>query len=258
MDSGRIDYYQILGVPRGSTTSEIKSRYQELAKKYHPDSGGDNSLMVLINRAYRVLSDPQLRFKYNQLLDKKTLATTSVTPPSPAPPPHFEQVIHNPVQPDPAKRRRHSWTSTLTVTTVVVLAILYLGTNHKPPTTTSTPASNTVVTSPSTSVSSDNSAASNFDSLPDTTLSTPTTSAPVSSYTPPTTTYTPAPVSSPTNCSSSSIGSYDYTNCYGPGGSTNCSTSNIGSYGYTNCYGAGGSSSCTSSTIGSYKYTNCY
>ena len=31
-------YYDVLGVDAGATTEEIKSKYYELAKKYHPDS----------------------------------------------------------------------------------------------------------------------------------------------------------------------------------------------------------------------------
>lgn len=30
------DYYQILGVPRGADTKELKKAYRQLARTYHP------------------------------------------------------------------------------------------------------------------------------------------------------------------------------------------------------------------------------
>jgi curved DNA-binding protein CbpA len=53
------DPYQILGISRNATDDEVKNAYRNLAKKYHPDSYGDNPLADLaeekmqeINEAY--------------------------------------------------------------------------------------------------------------------------------------------------------------------------------------------------------------
>lgn len=60
-----IDYYKILGVPNDATTSQIRSRYKDLALKLHPDHEGDVNLMALINEAYATLSDVQKRAAYD-------------------------------------------------------------------------------------------------------------------------------------------------------------------------------------------------
>ncbi len=60
------DYYKTLGVPRSATASEIKKAYRKLARKHHPDAGGDETKFKEINEAYEVLSDDKKRKMYDQ------------------------------------------------------------------------------------------------------------------------------------------------------------------------------------------------
>ncbi len=45
----------VLGLPPDATRQQIKRRYRELAKKYHPDRGGDQNEMRRIIAAYQLL-----------------------------------------------------------------------------------------------------------------------------------------------------------------------------------------------------------
>lgn len=60
------DYYKTLGVPRTASTEEIKKAFRRLARKHHPDAGGDEAKFKEINEAYEVLSDDKKRKLYDQ------------------------------------------------------------------------------------------------------------------------------------------------------------------------------------------------
>jgi curved DNA-binding protein len=63
----RMNYYNILGVTPSSTKEEIKKRYRLLAKKNHPDVGGDVDTFRSIQEAYENLyGDDKNTQTYNQ------------------------------------------------------------------------------------------------------------------------------------------------------------------------------------------------
>ena len=64
------DYYEVLGVSKNATESEIKAAYRKLAIKYHPDRNPDNAeaeeKFKEAAEAYDVLHDSQKRQQYDQ------------------------------------------------------------------------------------------------------------------------------------------------------------------------------------------------
>lgn len=68
MSAARESHYQILGLTETATQDDIKRRYRELARRYHPDvspSPDAASKFKAINEAHRVLSDAERRRDYD-------------------------------------------------------------------------------------------------------------------------------------------------------------------------------------------------
>lgn len=59
------DYYSILGVSKDASDGDIKKKYRQLAREYHPDKGGDKEKFQQIQEAYETLSDEQKRRAYD-------------------------------------------------------------------------------------------------------------------------------------------------------------------------------------------------
>jgi curved DNA-binding protein CbpA len=65
------NHYETLGLPFGASAEEIRKRYRELVRRYHPDvnpSPDAKERFLRIQEAYQVLSDPERRRHYDALL----------------------------------------------------------------------------------------------------------------------------------------------------------------------------------------------
>ena len=69
MTTSKRDFYDVLGVPRGSSEEEIRKAFRKYALEYHPDrnkSEGAADKFKEINEAYQVLSDTKKRADYDR------------------------------------------------------------------------------------------------------------------------------------------------------------------------------------------------
>jgi len=61
--------YDVLEIPKNATERDIKNAYKIMARKWHPDKNSDSKAeekFKEIDKAYRILIDPELKAKYDQ------------------------------------------------------------------------------------------------------------------------------------------------------------------------------------------------
>jgi curved DNA-binding protein len=61
------NYYDILGVDEKATSADITKAFKDLAKKHHPDRGGDKDKFQEINEAHDTLKNSQKRHDYDTM-----------------------------------------------------------------------------------------------------------------------------------------------------------------------------------------------
>jgi DnaJ domain len=83
-------HYDNLKVARDAPPEVIRAAYKSLSQKYHPDRNSSDPnasrTMAIINAAYRVLSDPDLRKRHDEWIRKIEAEAPTKPRPMPHPP----------------------------------------------------------------------------------------------------------------------------------------------------------------------------
>lgn len=109
-------WYERLGVATDATPDEIHRAYRRLARRTHPDApGGDAARMAELNEAWRVLSDPSRRARYDA-----GLRAGARSPDDPA-----DDGTDGGPAPGPGSGRRRF--PVFTVLALVTVAVLFIG-----------------------------------------------------------------------------------------------------------------------------------
>lgn len=91
------DYYEVLGVPPNATDEQIRRRFRELARQYHPDvnrSPDAEQRFKEITEAYRVLTSPSLRADYDLMRRSAQQARRGTGDATTTPPPRSRPHTH--------------------------------------------------------------------------------------------------------------------------------------------------------------------
>jgi hypothetical protein len=77
LDSNK-DYYAVLGVDKDASQVDIDRQYKRMAAQRHPDRGGSEEQMKLLNEAYGVLKDQGSRRAYDEVRRPRATASSFV------------------------------------------------------------------------------------------------------------------------------------------------------------------------------------
>ncbi|HVN42074.1 MAG TPA: DnaJ domain-containing protein [Steroidobacteraceae bacterium] len=97
--------YKRLQVDPSAEPEVVRAAYHALARKRHPDAGGDGEAMVLLNAAWAILRDPVSRAAYDAGRAHPVAGPTPRPDPAPQTPPRGDAA--------PLVRRRGDRSSTL-------------------------------------------------------------------------------------------------------------------------------------------------
>jgi molecular chaperone DnaJ len=106
------DPYRILGVPRDADRHTIQVAYRRLARRHHPDFGGDPQIMAVLNEAWSVLGDASRRETYDSTRPRRTIRAETIVTPEPAGP--LAAAAERRYKPDAHGVQRPPWTSVAT------------------------------------------------------------------------------------------------------------------------------------------------